>query len=493
MRSRGVSCVLSFVAVAVVVALAAPGPALAAPPPNDFWANAIVMSPLPFTASQDVNEATNEPGEFQFFNCAPFIMQQSVWYKLPASSPQAIVVNANGSDPNVFLNVYVDFGGGMGSMGFVGCTSPNHAPLQFTTQIGGTYYIQAGSPFPGPANLVLNVEQLPPPPNDDFATAKTIDARPFVDPVDLTSATTEPGEPTLPSQAWTPIVASAWYAFTPDVTRSVTANYSSCCVSPMLAVYTGSSLGALTELASRSFGQPITIQAVAGTTYYFQLARGSILGGSAQMTFRLDETPPPTVNFGFMPPDPSVFDLVQFFDFTFDPGQIGIESWAWQFGDGTGASGNGVTHRYAADGDYTVQLTVTTFDGRSASGSQVVHVRTHDVAIVKFTAPSTARAGQTKEISAGVRNATIPENVQFQLLKSVPGGSGFQPVGTLTQLVPVMKGGKLVPVTMSYTFSSEDAAVGKVTFQIVAQIVSGRDAIPADNTAISSPPTRVNP
>jgi hypothetical protein len=73
----------------------------------------------------------------------------------------------------------------------------------------------------------------------------------------------------------------------------------------------------------------------------------------------------------------------------------------------------------------------------------------------------------------------------------VPGFGGFQLVGTLTQLVPVMKGGKLVPVTMSYTFSSDDAAVGKVTFQITAQIISGRDAIPADNTAISSPPTRV--
>jgi hypothetical protein len=47
-------------------------------------------------------------------------------------------------------------------------------------------------------------------------------------------------------------------------------------------------------------------------------------------------------------------------------------------------------------------------------------------------------------------------------------------------------------VTLSYTFSSDDAAVGKVTFQIVGQILGGRDAISADNTAIA-PPTRVTP
>ncbi len=75
----------------------------------------------------------------------------------------------------------------------------------------------------------------------------------------------------------------------------------------------------------------------------------------------------------------------------------------------------------------------------------------------------------------------------------MPGFGGFQLVGTLTQLVPVVQGNKTVPVTLSYTFSSEDAAVGKVTFQIVAQIVGGRDAISCRQHGHLAPPTRVNP
>ena len=72
----------------------------------------------------------------------------------------------------------------------------------------------------------------------------------------------------------------------------------------------------------------------------------------------------------------------------------------------------------------------------------------------------------------------------------MPGG--VQLVGTLTQLIPVRSGNKTVPVSFSYTFSSKDAAVGKVTFQAVATIMGARDALPADNTAISSP-TKVAP
>jgi PKD repeat protein len=55
---------------------------------------------------------------------------------------------------------------------------------------------------------------------------------------------------------------------------------------------------------------------------------------------------------------------------------LGIASESWSFGDGATASGCCPTHQYAADGDYTVELTVVAVDGRSASTSQVVHVQT---------------------------------------------------------------------------------------------------------------------
>ena len=226
-------------------------------------------------------------------------------------------------------------------------------------------------------------------------------------------------------------------------------------------------------MTSRSFDQPVPFEALAGTTYHLQVGRGLISGTTAEMSITLEAAPPPVASFFTFLSDPSTFDTIQFQDTSFDPAQIGIATQAWDFGDGTGGSGQFPTHRYTADGDYTVGLTVTTHDGRSASTSQLIRVKTHDVAITKFTVPNSARAGQTRELTAGVRNTRYPENVQFQLFKSVPGFGGFQLVGTLTQLVPVVQGNKTVPVTLSYTFSNDDAAVGKVTFQIVAQI-SGR-------------------
>jgi hypothetical protein len=44
---------------------------------------------------------------------------------------------------------------------------------------------------------------------------------------------------------------------------------------------------------------------------------------------------------------------------------------------------------------------VTTTDGRSASTSQVVQVRTHDVAIAQIAVPKTARVGQTIAVDGG--------------------------------------------------------------------------------------------
>jgi len=63
-------------------------------------------------------------------------------------------------------------------------------------------------------------------------------------------------------------------------------------------------------------------------------------------------------------------------------------------------------------------------------------------------------------------------------------------VGTLTQVVPVRQSNKTIPVTLSYTFSPDDAAAGKVSFQVTVDLFGATDALPADNTAISTP-TRV--
>lgn len=63
-------------------------------------------------------------------------------------------------------------------------------------------------------------------------------------------------------------------------------------------------------------------------------------------------------------------------------------------------------------------------------------------------------------------------------------------VGSLTQFVAARPSNRTTEFPFNYTFTADDAAVGKVTFKAVAVLVYARDALPADNQAIGAP-TRV--
>jgi Tol biopolymer transport system component/PKD repeat protein len=323
------------------------------------------------------------------------------------------------------------------------------------------------------------------PANDDFANATGVPALPFSSVAQLVLAGTESGEQT-PSCAvfYGPVNETVWYSFTPAQTQSITARIGNASISTVVAAYSGSSVSGLTELGCVVFGGNVTFRAQAGTTYHFLV--GNLFGQEGQAEFRLEVTPPPQANFGTFPFDPSMFDLVQFQDFSFDPAFIGFEPPQWSFGDGTSGTGFFPTHRYAADGDYPVELTVTTHDGRSASTSRALQVRTHDVAIAKFQTPPSGMTGKTSKIAVDIRSNRYPETVEVQLFKSVPGG--FQLVATSTQTLPTRN--RVTSVAFSYTFAPEDATIGKVTFKAVANLLGARDALPADNEAIA-PPTKI--
>jgi PKD repeat protein len=206
--------------------------------------------------------------------------------------------------------------------------------------------------------------------------------------------------------------------------------------------------------------------------------------GFGSVGFHLEVAPNPVAEFTYVPGDPSVYDTVQFGDYSYDPAGAGITSQAWIFGDGATATGCCPTHQYVRDGDYTVELTVTTPDGRTASISHVVQVRSHDVAIVRIAVPKSAHVGQTITVDVSVANKRYPETVQVDLYKSAPGG--FQQVGSLTQPVPVRPpGGTATRFAFSYTITQADRAVGKISFKAVAGIIDHRDALPGDNELIS--------
>ena len=84
---------------------------------------------------------------------------------------------------------------------------------------------------------------------------------------------------------------------------------------------------------------------------------------------------PPQADFEFSPAEPSTLDTVVFRDLSSDPdGEI--VRWEWDFGDGTTSAERNPTHRYARDGVYTVNLTVTDDEGATASIAKEITVFT---------------------------------------------------------------------------------------------------------------------
>jgi hypothetical protein len=461
----------AFLFVLPVLALVGAPAASASPPANDLFANAEPVTSLPFSDSGDLNGTSTEPGEPQACN----FQNQSVWYSFTPTVAEAVTIDLHGSDPGVVATVYQSFGPGIGSLGFVGCLGSGGS-MELSASANTTYYIQAGSVSFGSAHLQINLNEVPPPANDDFANATRIGSVPYSDTADRSAAGLESGEPAFPSCG--SISHTIWYAFTPTTDETLYAHGNAGGVNSFIAVYTGNSLAGLTEVGCGSDRN--VFRATAGTTYWIQVGSYDGQPGALQ-SFTLEVAPAPSVAAFVNPPDPSVFDTAQFSAFVFDPAGVGsVQTEHWDFGDGASADGCCPTHRYSADGSYTAKVTATLDDGRTGSSSVQVNVRTHDVAISKVTVPQSASPGQTKSITVSVTNRRYPETVQVQLAKSTP--NGFANVGTLTLSVPA---GKAVDFRFSYVFTDDDAAIGKVSFQATASIVGARDALPGDNTFTS--------
>jgi len=203
---------------------------------------------------------------------------------------------------------------------------------------------------------------------------------------------------------------------------------------------------------------------------------------------KAETTPWPPDDFWNFPYDPSIFDGISFGLYGEAPA-----AWIcqWNFGDGTSYNECWVNQykHYQKDGDYTVSVRVTNEFGETASASRVVSVRTHDVAITKFNVPQSAGAGQTRQLVVYVRNNRYPETVRVDLFKSTP--DGYALFGSLSLQVPVRPVNRTTAFNFSYTFTADDARIGKVTFKAEANLDSVRDAWPVDNEAIALP-TRVS-
>ncbi len=461
------------------------------PPSNDNFGDATVISGTSISDSVDVMGATTEAGE-PTGNCG-YTPQHTIWYKFTAPSNGAVYTSLWGNwNGDTILYAYRADGGGFGGLSSsLGC-APYGSSFWFNVQANQTYYFQAGTMWSSHTILNFNMSFTPAPANDNFVDAKVITTLPYDDNTDMTAASTEAGEP-MPSCGSTS--KTIWYAYTPTASGSLSQRTEMWSYT-VVGVYTGSSVSALQEVACRSRyydSSFLTFHVDANTTYYFQLGANE----ANWVPFHLEVAPPPVANFGYSPSDPNIFDTVTFDNYSWDPANTNLDlmTRVWDFGDGTILTVIpptnepwSPTHRYAKDGDYTVKLTVTTADGRTASMAQMVHVKTHDVAITKFSAPQSASVNQTRQLVVGINSKAYAEKVRVEFYKSVPGG--YTSLGYQEQSVPVRSANRTTNFQWSYTFTRDDATIGKVTFKAVATIVDARDALPADNESIA-PPTKV--
>jgi hypothetical protein len=140
-----------------------------------------------------------------------------------------------------------------------------------------------------------------PPANDDFANAQTLSG-PLPISVSGTNAeaTNEPGEP---DHAGSPATASVWYSWTASTTEPIQIDT---CGPPtdfdtVLAVYTGTAVDSLTEVASDDdscgAASRVVFNATAGTTY--KIAIDTFFGLTGNFALRVGQPPPPPANDDF--------------------------------------------------------------------------------------------------------------------------------------------------------------------------------------------------
>lgn len=473
---------------AVTLGLITPGVAHAAPPSNDDFDAATVITALPYAVTQDITESTKASDDP--YGCLDLPATGSVWFTYTATENGLLRLKTEDSDHD--LNV-TTFTGQRGALNQVsdpfhdGCTTFRAKPITFPAKAGTTYHFMVGGSMGAAGGQVkLVLDRIAPLSNDDFANAERVSSLPFsATQPDYSLASSQPDEPNG-GGCFTPDRPSVWYAYTPTRNQPVLMHVDGS--NTDIAVYEGTSVGDLTlvgcETPGYYFGR--SIELTAGGTYYFQW----VGGGSSYYpdTLRLTETEPlqTSVYTGWRE-ERSIYETIDFSLDHYNDYNDAVTN-EWDFGDGTTlppSTEDRPSHRYTADGVYTVTVRSTTPDGRKATRTTTVTVKTHDVGITKFVVPSAARAGDRKEITVQVANTHYVEKVKTTLYRN--NGNGWEEVGTLTIDVPAHPTRK-VNFPFSYTFTPQDAVVGKVSFRAVAepQLTSPAwESRPGDNEVIS--------
>ena len=204
-------------------------------------------SSLPVTQTASNVEATRETEEPEHANIDG---GGSLWWRWTAAKTGTITIDTCGSDLDTLLGIYT--GTSVDALTEVASSddAAGHrcgvaSGTNFRAQAGTTYSIAVDGSGGDTGDVTLRLE--PPPANDDFADAATLPGdQPYVIATNL-FAGSEPGEPL---HAGFPAVHSVWWRWVAPYDG--TAQMQACGITfkPVLAVYTGTAVDQLTQVAS---------------------------------------------------------------------------------------------------------------------------------------------------------------------------------------------------------------------------------------------------
>lgn len=263
----------------LVLSLALPIGVLAAAPAHDNFDDAVMIAAFPFNDALDTSEATVDVDDPA---CAG--QAATIWYQFTATNNTTITANTFGSDYDTTLSVYT---GTRGALTQITCNDDYSGLLsfvQFSVSAGETYFIMAGKFCCGTGgNLVLAVNELSAPANDDVDNAVVVNPLPFTDARDTTGATTAPDDPFCPYNG-----ASVWYEFTPDANGRVEIDTSASNYFAAISVWTGPR-GAW-NLVTCEYASRLRFNALAGQIYFIMI--GTYSGGGS-LSLSINPLPAP--------------------------------------------------------------------------------------------------------------------------------------------------------------------------------------------------------
>jgi hypothetical protein len=285
------------------VGLLGAGPAAAAPPANDNFANAQTISGQLTSSNVQATKQTGEP------NHADDPGGASVWYSWTAPSTGNFAVTTCGSQFDTLLGVYT--GSAVNALTEVAsndegfrCSSDgsdHQSDLVFHATSGVNYKIavdgySAGGGTADTGNFLLSVSADTTPSNDNFSTPK-VEGEPNVDGWTEfgrnLSASKQTGEPNHAGNAGG---ASLWYSWTAPQSGHYQLDTCNTEVDTVLAVYTGSAVNSLTPIASDhdscGFGSIVDLDAVGGTVY--RIAVDGFDGARGDFWLAARKTNPPS-------------------------------------------------------------------------------------------------------------------------------------------------------------------------------------------------------